>query len=163
MEAHDPFSDTAVGPAASNEPNGASRRRARAPIRILTFDDVSEVAADPPGAEGGQWNRHLFSLAAAGTPDLVADVIRFEPGFIHHMHRHSHADQVMVPLQGRMVILDETRTARELRVGQAMVIPRHNWHEARNVSGEDCVALHLFAGVGDISQIGFEAWPPESD
>jgi quercetin dioxygenase-like cupin family protein len=163
MEAHHSFLDTADGPATPKELDGASSARLGAPIRILTFDDLSEVAADPPGAEGGQWNRHLFSLAAAGTPDLVADVIRFQPGFIHHMHRHFHADQVMVPLQGRMVILDETRTARELRVGQAIVIPRHNWHEARNVSGEDCVALHLFAGVGDISQIGFEVWPPGSD
>ena len=127
-------------------------------IQFLAFEEVEEVVGEPPGFDGVQLNRRLFDLAASGTPHLVADVITFKPDFIHHMHRHFNADQVMVPLQGAVVMLDETRAPRELRVGEAMVVPRYRWHEVRNQSGADCVVLNMFSGVGEMSEVGFEAF-----
>jgi quercetin dioxygenase-like cupin family protein len=130
-------------------------------IQFLAFEEVEEVVGEPPGFDGVQLNRRLFDLASSGTPHLVADVITFKPDFVHHMHRHFHADQVMVPLQGSVVMLDEARTPRELRAGETMVVPRYRWHEVRNQSGEDCVVLNLFSGVGDMSEVGFEAFSGE--
>ncbi len=127
-------------------------------IQFLAFEEVEEVVGEPPGFDGIQLNRRLFDLATSGTPHLIADVITFKPDFIHHMHRHFRADQVMVPLQGSVVMLDETRTPRELRAGEAMVVPRYRWHEVRNQSGEDCVVFNLFSGVGEMSEVGFEAF-----
>ncbi len=128
------------------------------PIRFLAFEEVEEVVGEPPGFDGVQLNRRLFDRAASGTPQLVADVITFQPDFVHHMHRHFGADQVMVPSRGSVVMLDETGASRELRVGEAMVVPRYRWHEVRNQSGEDCVVFNLFSGVGDMSEVGFEAF-----
>jgi quercetin dioxygenase-like cupin family protein len=127
-------------------------------IQFLAFEEVEEVVGEPPGFDGVQLNRRLFDLATSGTPHLIADVITFKPDFIHHMHRHFNADQVMVPLQGAVVMLDEARTPRELRAGEAMVVPRYRWHEVRNQSGEDCVVFNLFSGVGEMSEVGFEAF-----
>jgi quercetin dioxygenase-like cupin family protein len=129
------------------------------PIRFVAFDDCEEVVGEPPGFDGVQLNRRIFDLASSGTPQLIADVITFKPDFIHHMHRHFNADQVMVPLQGSVVLLDEARAERELRVGEAMAVPRLRWHEVRNQGGADCVVLNLFSGVGDMSEVGFEAFP----
>jgi quercetin dioxygenase-like cupin family protein len=131
------------------------------PIRFIAFDDLEEVVGEPPGFDGVQLNRRIFDLASSGTPHLIADVITFKPDFIHHMHRHFNADQVMVPLQGSVVMLDEARAPRELGVGEAMAVPRLRWHEVRNQSGADCVVLNLFSGVGDMSEVGFEAFPRE--
>jgi oxalate decarboxylase/phosphoglucose isomerase-like protein (cupin superfamily) len=128
-------------------------------IRFLAFDQVEEVVGEPPGFDGVQLNRRLIDLAGTGTPQLIADVITFTPGFVHHMHRHFHAEQVMVPLQGSVMMLDEARTAHELRSGEAMVVPRYRWHEVRNESGADCVVLNLFSGVGDMAEVGFEGRP----
>jgi len=128
-------------------------------IRFLAFEEVEEVVGEPPGFDGVQLNRRLFDLASSGTPQLIADVITFKPDFIHHMHRHFNADQVMVPLRGSVVMLDEARTPRELGVGEAMVVPRYRWHEVRNESGEDCVVFNLFSGVGEMSEVGFEGVP----
>jgi quercetin dioxygenase-like cupin family protein len=133
----------------------------RPPIRFIAFDDLEEVVGEPPGFDGVQLNRRIFDLASSGTPHLIADVITFKPDFIHHMHRHFNADQVMVPLQGSVVMLDEARAPRELGVGEAMAVPRLRWHEVRNQSGADCVVLNLFPGVGDMSEVGFEAFPRE--
>ena len=129
------------------------------PIQFLAFEDCEEVVGEPPGFDGVQLNRRLFDLARSGTPQLIADVITFEADFIHHMHRHFNADQVMVPLRGSVVIFDESRAPRELRAGEAMVVPRYRWHEVRNQSGADCVVLNLFSGVGEMSEVGFEAFP----
>ena len=128
-------------------------------IQFLAFDQVEEVVGEPPGFDGVQLNRRLIDLASTGTPQLIADVITFTPGFVHHMHRHFHAEQVMAPLQGSVMMLDETRAAHELRSGEAMVVPRYRWHEVRNESGADCVVLNLFSGVGDMTEVGFEGWP----
>lgn len=128
-------------------------------IQFLAFDDLEEFVGEPPGFDGVQLNRRLFDRASAGTPHLIAEVITFKPDFVHHMHRHSNAEQVMVPLQGSVVMLDEARSPRELRAGEAMVVPRLRWHEVRNESGADCVVLNLFSGLGDIAELGFEAYP----
>ena len=88
----------------------------------------------------------------------VEEVVGEPPGFVHHMHRHFDADQLMVPLQGSVVMLDEARTPRELRAGEAMVVPRYRWHEVRNESCADCVVFNLFSGVGEMSEVGFEAF-----
>ena len=129
------------------------------PIRFLAFEDCEEFVGEPPGFEGVQLNRRLFDLASSGTPELVAEMITFKPDFVHHMHRHSNTDQLMLPLRGAVVMSDETRTPRELRAGEAMVVPRQRWHEVRNESGEDCVVFNLFSGVGDIAEVAFEAFP----
>jgi quercetin dioxygenase-like cupin family protein len=128
-------------------------------IQFLAFDDLEEFVGEPPGFDGVQLNRKIFDRASAGTGQLIAEVITFKPDFVHHMHRHSNAEQVMVPLQGSVVMLDEARAPRELGVGETMVVPRLRWHEVRNESGADCVVLNLFSGLGDISELGFEAYP----
>jgi len=128
-------------------------------IQFLAFEEVEEVVGEPPGFDGVQLNRRLFDLAGSGAAHLVADVITFTPGFVHHMHRHFDAEQLMLPLSGSVVMLDEARTPRELRAGEAMLVPRYRWHEVRNESGADCVVFNLFSGVGDMAAVGFEAWP----
>jgi hypothetical protein len=43
--------------------------------------------------------------------------------------------------------------------GHVLVIPRGNWHEIRNVGTVDSEVLHIFAGVGSVDDIGYEAYP----
>lgn len=55
----------------SDEPIVADGAEVRAlpvsPVRVVSFSELPEVIAKPPGSEGEQWNRHLISRAAAGT------------------------------------------------------------------------------------------------
>lgn len=52
-------------------------------------------------------NQHLLSAGLTETPAIVADVLTFMPGFIHHMHRHPYADMVVVPLSGTIRFLGD--------------------------------------------------------
>jgi oxalate decarboxylase/phosphoglucose isomerase-like protein (cupin superfamily) len=56
-------------------------------------------------------------------------------------------------------MLDGDRTPRELKAGEAMMVPRYRWHEVRNESDADCVVFNVFSGVGEMSEVGFEAFP----
>lgn len=42
--------------------------------------------------------------------------------------------------------------------GNVLVVPRGNWHEVSNVSSVDSQVLHVFAGVGSVDEIGYEAY-----
>jgi mannose-6-phosphate isomerase-like protein (cupin superfamily) len=139
---------------------GSDKYAPRAPVNVISFDSVPEMEAHALGAEGPSTDQALLSTVLSSTPDLLCDRITFGPGFIHHMHRHFDADQVMIPLSGSVVMIDADGTETPLGVGQLAVIPRFNWHETRNVSDEPCVVLNLFGGAGDNQGVGFEARDP---
>ena len=130
-----------------------------AEVQVLTFDDVPEEIFTRWDITGHQVNRHLLSGSQSGTPNLVADLFTFPPGFVHHMHRHPHADMILVPLTGTLRFAGDPARTMDIRSGQLLVVPRGNWHEFRNVSGEPTQVLHLFSGVGAIEDIGYEAHP----
>jgi quercetin dioxygenase-like cupin family protein len=104
-------------------------------------------------------HQHLLSGSLTGTPEIVADLFTFPPGFIHHMHRHPHADMIVVPFTGSLRFLGDSGRREELEPGQLLVIPRDNWHEFRNVSDAPSTVLHIFSGVGAVEDIGYEPHP----
>ena len=128
-------------------------------IRLLTFDDVPEEIFTRWDITGHQVNRHLLSSSLSGTPELVADHYTFVPGFIHHMHRHPHADMILIPLSGSFQFIGESERATEIAVGQLLLVPRGNWHEFRNVGDAPSQLLNFFSGVGAVDDIGYEAHP----
>lgn len=127
--------------------------------RVLSFAEIAEERFERWDITGHQLTRHLLSEALTGTPEVVADFVTFPPGFIHHMHRHPHADQFLVPLSGRVEFHGATGDPVDVGPGQLLLLPRGNWHEVRNVSSEDCRAFHFFTGVGSNEDIGYEAHP----
>ena len=99
-----------------------------ADVQLLTFDDVPEEVFTRWDITEHQVNQHLLNESMTGTPEIVADVLTFPPGFIHHMHRHPHADMIVVPLSGNLRFLGDIGRVEELEPGQLLVIPRDNWH-----------------------------------
>lgn len=132
-----------------------------ADIQLLTFEDIPEEIFTRWDITGHQVNRHLLSGSLTGTPKIVADLFTFPPGFVHHMHRHPYADMILVPLAGTLQFVGDFNHTLEISTGQVLVVPRNNWHEFRNVTGERSQVLHFFSGVGAIDDIGYEAHPDQ--
>ena len=112
---------------------------------------------------GHQVNGHLLSKALTGTDDVVLDHLTFPPGFIHHMHRHPHADMVVIPLSGVVQFLGAPGSPVDVSPGHVLVIPRGNWHQISNVGTVDSQVLQFFAGVGSVDDIGYEAYPGQGE
>ena len=130
-------------------------------VRLLDIAAVEQEVFTRWDITGHQVNRHLLSMELTGTPDVVVDHLTFPPGFVHHMHRHPYADMILVPLSGTLQFVGDFARTLEIRSGQVLVVPRDNWHEFRNVSGEPSQVLHFFSGVGAIEDIGYEPHPEQ--
>ena len=128
-------------------------------VQLLAFDEVPGEVFTRWDITGHQVNQHLLDEKLSGTAQLVADLLTFPPGFIHHMHRHPHADMILVPLGGTLQFVGDPARTFTIGPGQVLVVPRNSWHEFRNVSDEPCQVLHFFSGVGAMDDIGYEAHP----
>jgi quercetin dioxygenase-like cupin family protein len=130
-----------------------------AEVQLLTFKDVPTEVFTRWDITEHQVNQHLLDKSVTGTPQLVADLFTFPPGFIHHMHRHPYADMILVPLSGTLTFVGEADRTMDIEPGQVLVVPRDNWHEFRNVTDQPSQVLHFFSGVGAIDDIGYEPHP----
>lgn len=127
-------------------------------VRLLDIGEVEQEVFTRWDITGHQVNRHLLSKALTGTDGVVLDQMTFPPGFVHHMHRHPHADMVVIPLSGVVQFRGAPGSPIEVSPEQVLVIPRGNWHEISNVSAVDSQVLHFFTGVGSIDEIGYQAY-----
>ncbi|BBX64422.1 hypothetical protein MSAS_35960 [Mycobacterium saskatchewanense] len=132
-----------------------------ADTQLLTFDNVPREVFTRWDITDHQVNQHLLSGALTGTPAIVGDLLTFPPGFIHHMHRHPHADMIVVPLAGSVQFTGDFTHTLDMEPGQLLVVPRGNWHEFRNVGDKPSRVLHFFSGVGAIADIGYEPHPEQ--
>jgi quercetin dioxygenase-like cupin family protein len=132
-------------------------------VQLLDIGEIDEEIFSRWDITGRQVNRHLLSKALTGTEDVVLDHLAFPPGFIHHMHRHPHADMVVIPLSGVVQFLGAPGSPVDVSPGQVLVIPRWNWHQISNASSVESQILHLFAGVGSLDDIGYEAYPGQGE
>jgi quercetin dioxygenase-like cupin family protein len=132
-------------------------------VQLLHVGEIEQEVFTRWDITGHQVNRHLLSKALTGTDDVVLDHLTFPPGFIHHMHRHPHADMVVIPVSGVVQFLGAPGSPVEVSPGQVLVIPRGNWHQLSNVSSADSQILHLFVGVGSLDDIGYEAYQGQGE
>jgi len=131
-------------------------------VQLLDIGEIEEEVFTRWDITGHQVNRHLLSKALTGTDDVVLDHLTFQPGFVHHMHRHPHADMVVIPVSGVVQFLGAPGSPVEVSPGHVLVIPRGNWHQISNVGTVDSHVLHFFAGVGSLDDIGYEAYPEQA-
>jgi quercetin dioxygenase-like cupin family protein len=131
-------------------------------MEIVTFADLPVEKLSRSDMTGTQDARHVLGAAVSGTPDIVADHVVTPPAFIHHMHRHPHADQLIIVFSGRLT-LAAPDGARDVGIGQLAVVPRGEWHELRNVTEETAVSLVCFVGVGTGADAGYEEYAPPGD
>lgn len=127
-------------------------------MRIVDYAGAEQSWMTRHDIELGQWTAHLVSRELTGTPELIIDVARFPPGFVHHLHRHPGADQLIVPLDGTIVATGEGVEHRVDR-GQLVVLPRDEWHGARNDGPSDITCLVIFTGAGSMAGVGYEEKP----
>ena len=127
-------------------------------MKVIDPANVPEQTVTREDVIGHQFNRALVSREATGTDSLVADVVRFPPGFNHQLHRHPDGDQVVVVLDGQVVAYDETEE-HEIGAGTAILFEAGSWHGVRADSGT-AIILNIFPGVGSVPEAGYEASDP---
>lgn len=100
--------------------------------------------------------KFLIDQQRAGTDDFLLGWTVLPPGARHDRHRHHHADEFFVVLQGSgMIYTDDGREP--AGTGEVVYTPRGHWHGFDNTGGEDVVLVWGWTGAGSLEATGYEA------
>ena len=111
-------------------------------MQTIDFDSMTPQKVEGPDITPFQHNRDVVSATVSGTDGVVGIMIRLPSEFEHRLHRHPMADQILIVLSGRAVAYGPSG---ELAVesGQALVIPKGEWHGLRTAEGIEGLNLFL--------------------
>jgi quercetin dioxygenase-like cupin family protein len=125
-------------------------------MRAIDFKDLPEQPMTRRDIVGEQYNRHLLDAETAGTPTIAGDRIRFPKNFVHKMHRHPLADQIMFILDGTMIAFDESGE-KSMGPESMLIFPRNTWHGVRT-RDEGAEVINLFT-AGSFDAAGYDEHP----
>ena len=136
-------------PCAADGITGGGRRVARA---AAPLDDSALGAAGGFIDMGVHW---LVTTQTVGACALVLATSTFTPGGSHDLHRHPHADEFFLVLQGGGEHLTQDGPAR-LNPGDMAYIPAGEWHGFRTDPGVTTRTVYGYLGAGSLEQAGYE-------
>jgi quercetin dioxygenase-like cupin family protein len=98
--------------------------------------------------------RWLVTKETVGSTQTVFGVTIFPPGSKHEIHRHPNAEEVEYIVSGRGTA-HVGADAVELGPGEAVFVPRNEYHGFENPSGEEVVMAWCYAGAASLEEAGF--------
>ena len=112
-----------------------------------------------PGWEGMEvhW---LADRDHGGTETTVFNVTQFPPNRAHEVHRHEHAEEYFLLLEGSGLHLSDGDPVR-LEQGELVFVPKGEWHGFANDTDEPAVAVTVMGGVSHYSDAGYEVLDPD--
>jgi len=103
----------------------------------------------------------LATTQTVGTRKLVLATSTFTPGGSHQLHRHPHADEFFLVLQGGGEHLTRSGHVR-LNPGDMAYIPAGEWHGFRTDAGVTTRTVYGYLGAGSLEQAGYELLEEET-
>lgn len=99
--------------------------------------------------------KFLIDEKTAQSDKLVLGHTVLRTGARHERHRHFHADEFLLVMQGYgMIYTDEGEEPSGK--GDVIFTPRGHWHGFNNTSDEDVVLVWGWSGAGSLEAAGYE-------
>ena len=120
----------------------------------VTLDDTASDAGIPQRGWVEMDVRWLVTKDTVGAKSTVFGVTMFPPGSKHDLHRHPNVEEVEYLVSGHGVayVGDD---AVELGPGEAVFVPRNEYHGFENTSDDEVVMAWCYAGAGSLEDAGF--------
>ena len=99
--------------------------------------------------------RFLIDRRTVGSDQLVVGWTVLPPGARHEKHRHHHADEFFVVLEGHGMIYTDAGDEPAAK-GDVIFSPRGHWHGFNNTSDTDVVLVWGWSGAGSLEAAGYE-------
>lgn len=127
-------------------------------LRGQRFAGVAEHGDGVLGEVGGFIDMGVHWLATVdtvGTRDLVVATSTFTQGGSHELHRHPHADEFFLVVDGAGQHLTANGEIR-MNSGDLVFIPAGEWHGYRTDPNVITRAIYGYLGAGSLEQAGYE-------
>jgi quercetin dioxygenase-like cupin family protein len=137
---------------------GRARRPRGRPLAFRQAENAGEGASAVLEAGGGFVDmrvRWLLSTATVGSTDLVLATSTFTPEGHHELHRHPHAEEFFVVIEGGGEHLTTSGPVR-LGPGDAVLVPPGEWHGYRTDPGVLTRTVYGYLGAGSLDDAGYE-------
>jgi quercetin dioxygenase-like cupin family protein len=128
--------------------------------RTITIADLPEF--ENPGGRDEGLSVRLVAHSGMGAENYVAVHTDFPPGAGHEIHRHPHADQLVVIISGSLIRTTVGAEEQTVNAGDVLHVPAGAWHGLRNDTAETATALAFFGGIGDGRAAGFESYETDA-
>lgn len=99
--------------------------------------------------------RWLVSGAAPGCTGLVLATSTFAPDGHHELHRHPHAEEFFMVLDGGGEHLTETGSIR-MGPGDVVLVAAGEWHGYRTDPGVTTTTVYGYLGAASLDEAGYE-------
>lgn len=118
-------------------------------------DPDSPVRPDTLGTQAW-W---LVTAETVGAKKLALNYCIIPPGTGHQLHRHAHAEQVIMVLSGSGMVLGDVGPPQPVGEGDVVHIPAGDWHGFANPHGDTTMIATVYGGVGRKEDAGYELHP----
>ncbi|WP_257445948.1 cupin domain-containing protein [Archangium lipolyticum] len=125
---------------------------------------MADAGTSPLREAGGFIDMGVHWLAttqSVGTRAVVVATSTFTPGGSHQLHRHPHADEFFLVLQGGGEHLTKEGPVR-LEPGDLAYIPAGEWHGFRTDPGVTTRTVYGYLGAGSLARAGYELLEEET-
>ena len=145
---------------AATAPNGtAPNGTVAAQIECFSLFDVADEVLHQPEAGFFHMGTRMLLNASSGYRSFIFGQSSFAPGKgVHALHRHAGADEMFYVWDGQGSHLEADGTEHPMRPGDAVFVPRGEWHGFRNTGDRPVRAFFGLIGAGDIRQAGNEVF-----
>lgn len=128
------------------------------PVECFSLYDVQdEVLHQPEAGFFHMGTRMLLNAGQGGYQSFILGQSSFAPtSGIHVLHRHPGADEIFYVWEGEGAHLAADGTAHPMSAGDAVFVPRHEWHGFRNIGDRPVRAFFSLIGAGGMSEAGNE-------
>jgi len=121
------------------------------------FDVTDEVLHQPEAGFFHMGTRMLLNASQGGYQAFIIGQSSFAPDMgLHALHRHPGADEMFYVWDGEGAHLDADGTEHPMRTGDAVLIPRNEWHGFRNTRDRPVRAFFSLIGTGVMHRAGNE-------
>lgn len=146
-------------PSAAHSNTAAEADHSREPQCFSLYDVPDETLHQPEIGFHHMGTRMLLDAGRGAHHKFIFGQSTFAPiNGVHVLHRHPGADEMFYVWEGEGAHLAEDGTEYPMNVGDAVFVPRNEWHGFRNTGSRPVRAFFGLIGAGDMARAGNEVF-----
>jgi quercetin dioxygenase-like cupin family protein len=132
-----------------------SRHRFKLSPADIPVDETLKPDAGWGQENAGMAVQWIVTDRTVGAEHHVVGLTVFQPGAIHHPHRHPNAEeaQYLIQGQGRALVGDDWI---DQATGDTVFVPRGEWHGFEATGEGETIMLWTYGGAPSLEQAGYE-------
>ena len=125
------------------------------PLTDVPVDDSLKPDTGWGEAAAGMAVKWIVTRETVGATEHVVGLTVFQPGAIHHPHRHPNAEEAQYLIQGQGLARVGDKDV-EQEAGDTVFVPRGEWHGFEATGEGETIMIWTNGGAASLQEAGYE-------